>query len=187
MKIVAFAHRKRVGKDTAAKFLDTIIRISRPGFQVKKVSFASKLKDVCYQLYGWDGLQPAIFYEAEQNAHLREIALPTIGKSPRQIWIEAGNKLRDVYSHTWVDYALRGIKTDVLIITDLRFENEAKKVHELGGKIFKIIRPDVEVSNDASDSALDNYTEWDGILNNDGTLQQFHWKIEKIAEDILHG
>jgi hypothetical protein len=185
-KIVAFAHRKRVGKDSAAKFLDTHLRCH--GMKSVKLSFAAKLKAVCYDLFGWAGLQPGIFYEDEKNANLREVVLPEIGKTPRQIWIEVGNKMREVYADVWIDNALRGTPSaQVLIITDLRFENEAKKVHSLGGKIFKIIRPGVPVSDDASDSALDGYTGFDGILENVGNLSDFHEKVVEIGKKVVDG
>lgn len=186
-KIVAFGHRKRVGKDTAAKFLDTHLRCH--GMRSVKLSFASKLKEVSYLMYHWAGLQPGIFYEDDKNAHLREVVLEKIGKTPRQIWIEVGNKMREVYADTWIDNALLGSgSAELVIITDLRFENEAKKIHSLGGKIFKIIRPGVPVSDDASDSALDGFTRWDAILHNDGDMKAFHELVKsQVGEAIVNG
>lgn len=185
-KIIAFGHRKRVGKDTAAKFLDTHLRCH--GIKSVKLSFAAKHKAVCYDMFHWAGLQPGIFYEDEKNAHLREVVLPKIGKTPRQIWIEVGNKMREVYSDVWIDNALYGTpNAQILIITDLRFANEASKVKSLNGVIFKIIRPDAPVSDDASDSALDDYTGWDRILENTGDLQAFHTIIAAVGEEAARG
>ena len=185
MKIVAFAHRKRVGKDTAAKMLDTILRINNPGIKIAKLSFASKLKDVCFQLFGWAGLMPGIFYEDDRNAHLREVVLPKIGKTPRQIWIEVGNKMREVYADVWIDNALLGASADILIITDLRFENEAVKIHALGGRVIKITRQSAPVSDDASDSALDGYNGFDKIISNSGTLHDFNAEMVTLAGEII--
>jgi len=186
-KIIAFGHRKRVGKDTAAKFLDTHLRCH--GLRSVKLSFASKLKEVCYSMFHWAGLQPGIFYEDDKNAHLREVVLPLIGKTPRQIWIEVGNKMREVYADVWIDNALLGSgSAQLVIITDLRFANEAKKVHSLGGKIFKITRPDVPVSDDASDCALDGFTGWDGVLENNGDLKAFHELVSaRVGEAVRDG
>lgn len=185
-KIIAFGHRKRVGKDTSAKLLDTILRVERPNIRVVKLSFASKLKDVCYQLFHWAGLKPGIFYEDERNAHLREETLPKIGKSPRQLWIEVGNKMREVYPPTWIDNALYGTpEADILLITDLRFPNEAKKIKELGGKCIKLVRASAPVANDESDAALDGFPEWDQILENHGNMHELHVKIEALAQEVL--
>lgn len=186
--IIAFAHRKRVGKDTAAKFLDTALRLERPGIKVRKVSFAAKLKDICHQLFGWAGLQPGVYYENPANESKREEVLPAIGKTPRQIWIEVGNKMREVYPDVWVDNALRSLDSSyILIVTDCRFENEVNKIHELGGVVYKITRPDAPVSDDASDCALEGFAGFDGIIVNGGTLKDLHNSINEIAKGLLDG
>lgn len=187
-KIIGFAYRKRVGKDTCAKLLDTVIRVTKPGIKVKKLSFASKLKAICYDLFGWAGLQPGIFYEDDRNAHLRETVLPKLGKSPRQIWIEVGNKMREIYADVWIDNALQGTpNADVLLITDVRFPNECHKVHSLGGKVYNVVRPDAPRGHDLAEISLDDFAEFDGEIINDGSLELLHQKIDKLAMEVLHG
>ena len=68
MKILAFGHRKSVGKSTASKFLTTHLRCEYPDLKIKEVSFAAKLKDISWQLFGWAGLQRGVYYET----HYRE-------------------------------------------------------------------------------------------------------------------
>lgn len=185
MKIVAFGYSKRAGKDTSAKFLDSYLRVARPGLKVKKVSFASKLKDVSFQLYGWAGLQPGVFYETEAGEKVKEVVLPKLGKSPRQIWIEVGNKMREVFPDTWLDNALLGATADVLIITDLRFPNEGEKINALGGWCYNVIRPGLEKGHDAAEIALDDWTGWRGEIHNDGTLTDLHDKVIEIGKELL--
>lgn len=184
-KIVAFGYSKRAGKDTSAKFLDSFLRVERPGLKVKKVSFAGKLKDISWQLYGWAGLQPGIFYETEAGAKIKEVVLPKIGMSPRDVWIRVGNKMREVFSSTWLEYALLGGDADVKIITDLRFPNEGDRVVELGGLCYRIDRPGLEKGHDAAEVALDDWSKWHGIIKNDGTLADLHTKIEVIGRELL--
>lgn len=185
-KIIAFGHRRRTGKDTSAKLLDTILRVERPGIRIIKLSFASKLKQVCYDMFHWDGLKPGIFYEDDRNAHLREEILPRIGKTPRQIWIEVGNKMREIYPSIWIDNALYGTpEADVIIITDLRFKNEAHKIKSLGGRLIKMVRNSAPVSDDPSDTALEDFTDWDRIIENHGNMHDLHGKIETLAEEIF--
>ena len=187
-KIIAFGYQKRVGKDTCAKFLDSYLRVARPGLKVKKVSFASKLKDVSWQLYGWAGLQPGVYYETEAGAKVKEVVLPKIGKSPRQIWIEVGNKLREVWPGTWLDYVLLGgVTGDVVIITDLRFPNEGDAVIAVGGLCYMVDRPGMEKGNDAAETALDNWPKWHGVVANHGTLADLHDTVESIGREILDG
>lgn len=186
MHIIGFGHRRRTGKDQSAKFLDTILRIERPKMKVVKVSFAAKLKETCYELYKWAGLERGVFYESEQGIKLKEVVLPAIGMSPREIWIKVGNKLREVYADTWIDAALKNFpQADVIIITDVRFPNECDKIHTLGGRVLKLVRPGEPMSDDASDSALDTYTGWDGFIANDSDLGALYIKIDELAQGIL--
>lgn len=185
-KIIAFGYKKRAGKDTSAKFLDSFLRVSRPGLKVKKVSFASKLKDVSFQLFGWAGLQPGIYYETEAGAKVKEVVLPMIGMSPRDIWIGVGNKMREVYQDVWIDHALRGNQgSDIVIVTDLRFANEAIKVRAQQGLICKIIRDSVPQGTDPAEIDLDSWSEWDFVIINDGTLTDLHARIEAIGKEVL--
>ena len=187
MIIIGFGHRRRVGKDQISKFIDTILKIERPKLKVVKVSFAAKLKETTYELYKWAGLERGIFYESEQGAKLKEVVLPAIGKSPRQIWIEVGNKLREVYADTWIDCALKNFpNADVILITDVRFPNEVAKIQIMGGKVYKIIRPGEPMSDDASDSALDGFLGWDGQIENNSDLDAFYAKADAIAREILN-
>jgi len=185
MKIVAFAYAKRVGKDTSARFLDSFLRVERPGLKVKKISFASKLKDISWQLYGWAGLQPGVYYETEAGEKIKEVMIPKLGKSPRQTWIEVGNKMREVYRDTWLDYALLSPMVDIIIITDLRFQNEAERVCELGGRVYRIDRPGLIKGNDAAETALDEWDGWHGVIDNSGTLTDLNTKMEALGREIL--
>lgn len=189
MQIAAFGYKKRAGKDTSAKLLDSFLRTERPGLKVKKVSFAAKLKDISWQLFGWAGLQPGIYYETDAGAAVKEVVLPKIGKSPRQIWIEVGNKMREVYPDVWIDHALNGVSADIIIISDLRFRNEYIKIKQKEGMVIKIIRNDVELGTDPAEVDLDSIPdfEWDIIILNNGTIQDLNTLIEKIGRDLLNG
>ena len=183
MKIIAFGHRRRVGKDCASRFLDTILKIEARHLKVRRVSFASKLKDLCSQIYGWAGLQDEQYYE--DHPEYREEILVEIGLSPRDIWINVGNKFREVYRNTWLDYAMRGVKADIVIISDMRFENEAKRVRELGGMLIKLTRSAAPISNDVSDSALDKWTDWDKIIDNSGTMSSLNSQMDQLAKELI--
>jgi len=164
--IIAFGYKKGTGKNTIAKFLSTHINCSCAKLVVKEVSFAAKLKDICYQLYSWAGLKRGIYYESHREE--KEQILPKLGVSPRDIWIEVGNKLREVYPGTWIDFALNGVKADVIIITDMGFTNEAKAILEKDGYLIKMVRSGLEQGTDGREVELDSWTQWYmTILNND--------------------
>lgn len=183
MKIFSFGHQKKVGKDTFANYIVTALRTSNKVRRVIKAGFADKLKDVCYQLYSWAGMMPRDFYDQPANEKFKEELIPALGKTPRQIWISFGNEVKNsAYPNTWLDYLLRGVDTDVLVVSDMRFPNEAFRIRQLGGKVVKIIRPSVPHTSDAADDPLLDYTEWDEIIVNDGSLKDLYTKAEDFVK-----
>lgn len=187
MLILGFGHRKRVGKDTITDMINTQLRIAKPGLRVKKVSFAAKLKDVSYQLFGWAGVQRALFYENPANAHLRETKLPAIDLTPREVWIKLGNAVRSVYAGVWVEHALKGTEADVILIPDVRFPNEVDAIRGLGGRVYKVTRSSVAVSTDESDCALADFDDWDAVLPNDGDMMDLYNHADKLVKEVLDG
>ena len=182
MKIIAFGHQKGVGKDTAAGFLNTLLRIAAPSLIIRHVSFAGKLKDIAHQLFGWGGLKPEVYYESHSEE--KEFDLPVLGCTPRDLWIGVGNKMRDVRPSVWVDYALQSIKADIVIISDLRFQNEAIAVKKAGGMLVKIDR-NAPRGTDAAEVDLLNWAFWDQIVYNNGTLDRLNSQMEILAQEIL--
>ena len=178
MKIIGLGNKKQVGKDTAAGFIKEYY--NDQGLSVEVTSFATPLYFICEYLYGWAGFKTKAYYD--KNPRDKEKPL-VIGKSPRQILIDlstAGVRTA-VYNDTWIDYMFkRPHEADVLIITDVRFPNEAQAIHEHGGFIFKVSRP-IDDTPDVADMALDSDKGWwDFTLVNDGTLEKFREHIFTI-------
>lgn len=80
------------------------------------------------------------------------------------------------------------------IITDVRFPNEAKAIKDKGGILIRVNReiPKEEDVNQSllgamsnykehpSETALDDYQDWDYIIQNDGTIEDLINKTKKI-------
>jgi hypothetical protein len=180
--IIGFGHRSRVGKDTCSKFLNTELRMA--GIKTAHVSFAWKLKEVCYDLYAWAGLKKPIHYENFPAD--RQIKLPHLNMTPVEIWVAVGNKLREVYARTWIDAALRGQQNvDVVIVSDVRYQNEIDAIKELGGVNYKVIKPDAPILDTVADNALEGFTGWDGIIENVGTLNELYPKVKELSVRML--
>ena len=185
---IAFAHRKRVGKSSASKFLCSYLRFKRHGSNIQTAAFADKLKLLCYELFSWAGLQPGSYYDDEEHQHEKEIILPLVKKSPRTLWIEVGNKMREVYPMIWIDSLIQSPRLqgcDVCILTDLRYPNEAEAVQASSGFVYKIDRKDAPDTSDIADDALNDYTDWNGVIENNGTLKEFNKKIEELGANLL--
>lgn len=72
-----------------------------------------------------------------------------------------------------------------ILVDDVRFINELQTIKGQGGKIYKIERPGFDgANNHASETALDDYRDWDGIIHNDGTLDAFLHKVEALAREL---
>jgi hypothetical protein len=183
--IVGIGYKKGRGKDTFANFMVNWLRKEHPELQVRKVGFADKLKDISHQLYKWAGLQPGIHYES--NYPDKEVILPAIGMTPRQIWIKVGNALRDVYSDTWIDFVLRGgITADVILVKDMGFTNEATKIQACGGTLVRMDR-DGEMATDGRETELDSWEEWHFKVSNKGDLRALNDQVIWIGEQIFGG
>lgn len=66
-------------------------------------------------------------------------------------------------------------------ITDLRFPNEYYSIKKRNGILIRINRPDVCYNNHPSETSLDNF-QFDYVINNDGTLEDFKIKIENCLQ-----
>ena len=183
MKIIAFGYKKGSGKSTAGKFLSTHLKITVGHLKIKQISFAAKLKDISHQLFGWAGLRPGVYYETHWDR--KEVVLPKLGLSPRDTWILVGNKMREIYQDTWINFALYGVDADILIITDLRFINEADQVVAAGGYTAKLNRDGLPQGTDPAEVELDSWNGWKYTIDNNGSFQELHTQIEKIAEDLI--
>jgi hypothetical protein len=72
-----------------------------------------------------------------------------------------------------------------ILIDDVRFMNELNTITGHGGRIVKIERPGFDgANNHASETSLDDYSDWDKIVLNDGTLDDFRKKVEALATSI---
>lgn len=182
--IIAFGHQRRRGKDTCAQFLETALKIKYPRIIVKRQALADALKNSCLSLYSWAGLQSGVYYE--NNPADKEKILPELGKSPRDIWIDYGNAVRQfVYINTFIAKVLYNYNPKtVMIITDLRYPNEAQMIKELGGKCIKVIRDSLPKSTDVADTALNGYSNWDVTIQNNGSLFELSHTIQEFAEGL---
>lgn len=177
MKIIALGHRSRMGKDTFATFIATQLRLKRNRINVKIVGFADPLKDTCTQLYGWAGVQRKEYYEEHPEA--RDIVLLDLGFTVVDLWIKVGMMMRAVYQDTWVNSLYHEHrKVDVLVIKDLRFENEVQSVIDRKGLLVKIHNPRTPYRSSPADEPLEAYKSWNTTIVNDGDLPALHEKAK---------
>jgi hypothetical protein len=191
MKLIGLGHYSRTGKDTLANYCIEALAAKSPGYRAKKIPLAWKLKDICHQLYAWDGLREPEFYDTPEGEPYRDIVLPTIGKTPVTVWVDMGTPaVRDeVYDKTWIDYLFKGVtETDALFVPDMRFPNEVEAGHEQFGDDFlhgKVVRPGKGPRDTVADRALLGYTGFHFVAGGSGSLDELRWWADWISDWVL--
>lgn len=105
---------------------------------------------------------------------------PHIRDLLQQEGTERGRNLygEDVWCNTaaaWIHLLEREWNVPGIVVPDVRFENEVAMIHRLGGKVIRIEAPErvaasrlsAEARTHVSETALDGYTGFDLVINND--------------------
>jgi len=75
-----------------------------------------------------------------------------------------------------------------LLVDDVRFHNEVDAVQRNGGVLIRVERPGFNGANDhSSENSLDDFNDWNMILLNDGSLEQFLGQVEDKVLALLAG
>lgn len=177
MTVIGLCGFAQSGKDTAASFL-----VER-GFT--RLAFADILRQSLYNLnpivslaqqktvenwgrvqtivdrYGWD-------YAKTHYPEIRELL--------QRFGTEVG---RELYGEDfWVERVMAQIEFDQdYVITDVRFPNEERAVHMIGGKVFKIIRSGNEAVNSHASEAHIETMPIDGVIENKGTIYEYRAEV----------
>lgn len=179
MRLVGFSGYARAGKDTAYSLL------ADEGWN--RVAFADPMREFLYRLnpivaqftwsgslrladviddVGWDG-----YKETPHGPEMRQLM--------QRLGTECGREL--LGNNIWVDTALDRLPPGNYAVTDCRFENEADAIRSRGGRIIRITRPGVGPANShISETGLDYY-EFDAVVHNDGSLEDFKRKLMEVV------
>ncbi len=199
------------GKDTAADYL-----VNYYGF--RRDSFANSLKDAVSYVFGWDRtLLEGRTRESREWREQRDEWWSTrlgLNITPRWVLQYWGTEVLRNHFHDdiWIaslENRLRKTK-DNIVISDVRFPNEIRSIHNSGGIVVRIKRgPDPEWYQDAvnvnagptnlswtiSKSKLEELkihaseTSWigigiDHILDNDSSIDHLFQKISMLVKNL---
>lgn len=118
-------------------------------------------------------------------AHKEKI-VPEINATPRHVLQTLGTQWgRDCINQSiWLNcmkYRIEKEKRWGVVIDDVRFQNEAETIKELGGEMWKIIRPSViNKETHISEGGLDDWNGFDRIIENTGTIHEFRAKLDAL-------
>lgn len=182
--LIGLHGQKRVGKDTVCGFL--LEWYEQLGYGVERRSFASSLKLSAARAIG---LQFETAEEAEEWAELfklhGEIRHGALGHTPsvvisgREYLQNYGTQAhRDIFgTDFWVDMCLPPHSSElpddtIVVVTDVRFPNEAQRIRDLGGEVWHILRPELEQEGDTHASEVPLPSDLvDYVIVNDRSLE----------------
>lgn len=99
-------------------------------------------------LYECVSLMTGIPVDRLRDRAVKEAVIPWIGKSPRQLLQTLGTEWgrRMVSDEIWVRSLFERVRPlleagETVIVTDVRFDNEAEAIAAAGGEVWRIVRP----------------------------------------------
>ncbi len=176
-----------VGKDTAAQVL-------LEEFSFQRIAFADPIKGALLAL---DPLVPGP--EDGQYCRLSEFAkdrswseikeFPEVRRLMQSLGTEVGRNLFD--ADLWVKLAERKLESTLsvgdVVVTDVRFPNEARLIRGYGGMLVRVERPEFGPINEhVSDRASERWT-YDHKIDNDDDVSSLHRQIRQLIATLRVG
>ena len=150
--IIGFVGFIGSGKDTAADYL-----VNFHGF--RRDSFANTLKDAVAAVFGWDRVllegrtkEAREWREQVDSWWAERLDMPSL--TPRWILQQWGTEVcrNAFHDDIWIASLENKMRktTDDIVISDVRFPNEIRAIHNAGGRVVRVVRgPDPEWYQDA--------------------------------------
>lgn len=176
--IIGFCGYAGAGKDTAA---EAIRNWARSG-AVQRFSFAAPMRDMLSAL----GVPEAYM----NDRALKEQPVPGLGRSYRQLAQTLGTEWGRVChgEDFWVKTLAAKIersRADLVLITDVRFPNEAAWLKEVGGVLIRVNRPGVvPVHPHESERHVTEFQPY-AELYNTGPQSQLEYDAVELFRNII--
>ena len=202
MRVIGIIGKSRSGKTTAAYYLDE-------QYGMVQFALATPVKDMLKLVFG------DVFYNGD-----RKQVIPWVGHSPRKLMQSLGTDWgREMLGEDiWIKVLEREIKKTPgvsqrgIVITDVRFRNEAQWVLEKGGVLIRLVRDDIAPPEEVSPGAalaglMDSRSEypeaeqedtkehasetetWEGVphicLENNGDLNELYSLLDEVMSGLL--
>jgi hypothetical protein len=167
------------GKSILGDFIKE--ELKRNGKQVASMMYSRYIKDYAEDYFGWDG---------KEETKPREL----LQKLGTEIIKEALNKPRFHITRLCEDIEILSNFFDAIIVDDAREKEEIDIPKIMFEKVLtiKVIRSDFgnnltdDEKNHSTEKALENYNNFDIIIENNGTLEELRNKAIDIANKVVY-
>jgi hypothetical protein len=168
--IIGLSGYAQSGKDTVANIL-----VEKHGY--RRIAFADPIRKLLYEM---DPLVSKGYGEGVINYRIQDLVdsygwdkVKVDFPEVRRLLQELGVGARKLFGDTfWINEALYDVASDdKVVVSDVRFENEARWIQDFKGQIWRVKRMGTNAVNEhVSESDLDGYPV-DQIFVNNGTIE----------------
>lgn len=189
--IIGVVGKKRSGKDTIGDYL-----VKKYGFI--RMGLADPIKEACKHIF--------LMEDDQLWGGKKEVIDERYGVTPREILQVMGTELfqYDIYNHLpklmekvpprtlWINRFVlmyKATKEKInnepdVVISDVRFKHEAKRIYKMGGKLIKVVRPGLKNDDThASEQELDKIHNV-FIIHNDKTIADLLKKVDRYIKHL---
>ena len=186
MTVIGLGHVAGVGKDVAGSALSRDL-----GF--RRVAFADKLRELAMTTDPLVTSQTQSANVGVGRGRLQWVVRGMGWEEAKSVYPEVRKYLQDlglgareVFGEDfWVDQALGSVGDDEdVVVTDVRFENEARAIKEMGGFLVRIDRPGRHPHGHRSETELATFEDWDAVVLNDQGVVELETAIVKVAAEF---
>ena len=171
MRLIGISGPARSGKDTAGQILKKLTKL-------ECYALADPIKDTVKNLFEWN--------DRHSDGDLKDLDDPRFGFSPRKAYQLFGTEFgRGLSEDLWLNLAqIKAEKLGGLIVTDIRFENEATWIRKSGGVIIHIQRAACKsvLKHESENGIRIKGDDW--IATNDGLANELDDRIRSILCEI---
>lgn len=190
-RIIGLAGRARVGKNTVAKFIAELL-----DGPVEEAAFADLIKVSAARALGINFHGDDIGLSAVKrwaDALKTDHSIRIVGENGQQLHEISGRAFLQRYgteAHRelfgddfWID-AVEFVRPDItaLVLTDVRFENEARAIRQAGGEVWRVERPSIDRATHQDSHASERPLPddlIDLIVANDDSLEGLRLAVEE--------
>ena len=185
--IVGLIGAKRTGKTTCAEYLIN-------NYKFESIAFADPIKQACKIIFDFD--------EEQLEGKYKETVDERWGITPRQAFQIMGTDFfrqflpenhkefeKVVGNKMWIKRLMiwcEKNKEKNIVISDIRFPNEAEEVKKMGGILIKITNPKVNINKDShiSEQLIDKI-DYDYLINNNSDINSYYLQIDVLFNKIM--